>query len=210
MRNKQPFSLMWAGRFLDCKHPEKAVEVARRLKEDRIAFQLTMIGSGEMDESIRALIQQYDLTDHVFLPGSMTPEQVRKHMEFSQIFLFTSDFNEGWGAVLNEAMNSGCAVVASHAIGSVPYLIHHGQNGLIYQNENTEQLYQYTKHLLSDSGFAETLGLEAYNTITGCWNSGLAARRLYAFSQAKLTGTPMPVYRDGPMSCDNGKVKNYG
>ena len=35
--------------------------------------------------------------------GSMTPEQVREHMEESILFLFTSDFGEGWGAVLNEA-----------------------------------------------------------------------------------------------------------
>ena len=44
------------------------------------------------------------------------------YMESSHIFLlFTSDRNEG--AALNESMNSGCAVVASDAIGSVPYLM---------------------------------------------------------------------------------------
>jgi hypothetical protein len=37
----------------------------------------------------------------------MPPEEVRVHMEQSNIYLFTSDFGEGWGAVLNEAMNSG-------------------------------------------------------------------------------------------------------
>ena len=49
-------------------------------------------------------------------------------MEKSEIFLFTSDKGEGWGAVLNESMNSACAVVASHAIGSVPFLLKDGEN----------------------------------------------------------------------------------
>ena len=36
---------------------------------------------------------------------------------------------EGWGAVVNEAMNSGCAVVADHMIGAAPWLIRQGENG---------------------------------------------------------------------------------
>ncbi len=50
--------------------------------------------------------------------GAMSPDKVRAYMERADVFLFTSDFNEGWGAVLNESMNSGCAVVASHAMVS--------------------------------------------------------------------------------------------
>ena len=34
-------------------------------------------------------------------------------MEKADIFLFTSDRREGWGAVANEAMNSACALVVS-------------------------------------------------------------------------------------------------
>ena len=210
MANKQPATLLWVARFLDWKHPEKAVEVARRLKGEGIPFQMSMIGSGEMEESIRAQIRQYDLEDCVFLLGAMPPERVREHMEQSRIFLFTSDFGEGWGAVLNEAMNSGCAVVASHAVGSAPYLIRSGENGFMYQNDDMVQLYQQVKGLLLDSVLAEKLGTEAYATMTDCWNGNTAAQRLYEFSCAKLTGTTLPVYSDGPMSSDHGKVRNNG
>ena len=80
--------------------------------------------------------------------GAMPPEEVRRHMEKADIYLFTSDFNEGWGAVLNESMNSGCAVVASHAIGSVPFLIKNGENGLIYENGNQLDLEKQVLRLL--------------------------------------------------------------
>lgn len=202
MEQKQPTTLLWVGRFLDWKHPEKAVEVARRLKEDGFDFRLTMIGNGEMEEPVRELISRYDLEDRVCMPGAMSPEAVRRYMEATQVYLFTSDFTEGWGAVLNEAMNSGCAVVASHAIGSVPYLIDHGDNGFIYQNEDFEQLYGYVRRLLTDGAQAQALGAAAYHTVRQCWNGATAARRLYDFSRAVLTGAPLPRYPYGPMSFD--------
>ena len=62
----------------------------------------------------------------------MSPEKVRSVMEKSHIFVFTSSHLEGWGAVVNEAMNSGCAVVANVQAGAVPYLIEQGVNGIAY------------------------------------------------------------------------------
>lgn len=210
MAGKEPTTLLWVARFLKLKHPEKALEVARRLKEDGIQFHLTMVGSGEEEPQIRTMIREYGLEEQVDLPGAMSPEQVRVYMERAQVFLFTSDFNEGWGAVLNEAMNSGCAVVASHAIGSAPYLVEHGENGFIYQNDDAEQLYQYTKQLLTDRTLAEKLGTAAYGTMTEKWNGHTAAWRLYDFCRAILDGKTPPVHPDGPVSYDRGKVKNDG
>ena len=163
-----------------------------------------------MEEQIRALIQQYGLNNEVKLLGAMTPEEVREHMERSQVFLFTSDRNEGWGAVLNEAMNSGCAVAASEAIGAVPYMICSGRNGFAYQKNDTEQLYRLVKQLLQVQALAEEMGKEAYSTVINCWNGSVAAQRLYEFCKAKLKGMPLPVYPDGPVSKDFGKVKSHG
>jgi len=210
IEGKKQNSLLWVGRFLDWKHPEKAIEVARRLKDENISFQLSMIGTGEMEDEIRALVGKYGLERQVKLLGSMTPDEVRGYMEQAQIFLFTSDYNEGWGAVLNEAMNSGCAVVASHAIGSAPYLIDHEKNGFIYQNDDMEQLYQQVRQLLLQDDLAKTAGENAYQTMISCWNAETAAHRLYEFCTAKLGGRSLPKYSDGPISNDDGKAKKHG
>lgn len=133
MANKQPASILWVARLIEWKHPDASIRVAERLRNDGYRFKLNLIGSGVMAQEIGQSIRDKGLTDCVEMLGAMKPEQVREHMEKAEIFLFTSDFNEGWGAVLNESMNSGCAVVASHAIGSVPFLIRDGVNGLIYK-----------------------------------------------------------------------------
>ena len=102
-------------------------------------------------------------------------------MENANIYLFTSDRNEGWGAVLNESMNSGCAVIANRDIGSAPYLIANNVNGLIYSNEN--ELYQYVVQLISDSAMREKLGRNAYKTITEVWNAEVAAQRILQLAE---------------------------
>lgn len=106
------------------------------------------MGAGPKEKEIKEEIQAKNIENRVFLTGAMSAEKVRHEMESSGIFLFTSDFGEGWGAVLNEAMNSGCAVIASHAAGATPYLVKNGENGLIYESGNDEKLYEKLKYLL--------------------------------------------------------------
>lgn len=198
---KDPASILWAGRFIDWKHPESVIAVAQRLKADGFDFRIHMIGNGELLETIGELVKANDLEEHVCLTGSMPPEEVRTYMERAAIYLFTSDRNEGWGAVLNESMNSGCAVVASDAIGSVPFLIENNKNGMIYESGNVEDLYQKVKSLLDSPETCKEMGTKAYETMTGLWNAEAAVPRLLSLCEALLSGEKRPVlFHEGPCS----------
>lgn len=186
IKSKTPSSILWAARLIDWKHPEVPVKVAKLLKKNGYKFKMNLIGSGALKNDIQKLIDRYDLSDYVCLAGSMSPEKVRELMEKAEIFLFTSDRNEGWGAVLNEAMNSGCAVVASHIIGSVPFLINDLKNGLIYNDGSLSNLYKKVKWLLDNPAERSELGRKAYKTITEQWNAETAAERFYALVESFL------------------------
>lgn len=175
--DKDENSILWVGRIIDWKHPELAVEVAKRLKQDNFKFSLNIVGAGELENKIANLINERGLQNEVQLLGSMPPEEVRAYMEKSEIFLFTSDRQEGWGAVLNESMNSGCAVVANREIGAVPYLLTDDQNGYIYNDGNVQELYEKTKTLLENSEKRRELGIEAYKTIKNEWNAQKATEK---------------------------------
>ncbi len=203
IRHKDPHSIIWVARFIDWKHPEIAVQIAKRLRENGYCFQLKMIGVGVMLEPLRELIKHENLQDFVSLLGAITPEEVRRHMERSQIHLFTSDQQEGWGVVLNESMNSACAVIANQEIGSVPFLIEDGRNGLIYSNGNVEELYILTKHLLEDEEYCRMLGKNAYETITTVWNAELAAKRLLTLISEIQAEGRCDIFKTGPCSRDN-------
>lgn len=176
--NNREMVILWTGRLISWKHPEAAIFVAQKLKQQGIPFQLDIIGDGELRQPLENDVREKKLEKCVRLLGAMPPQEVRKHMEKANIFLFTSDQNEGWGAVLNESMNSGCAVVANQAIGAVPYLLQNGGNGLIYQNDDWTQLCESVQLLLNDKELAEKLGRSAYQTITTEWNAENAAQKV--------------------------------
>lgn len=195
---KDKTSILWCGRLLDWKHPDDALAVASRLKKEGYQFNLTFVGGGDLETELLRRISQEGLEAQVRMVGAVAAEKVRNYMERAGIFLMTSDAKEGWGVVLNEAMNSGCAVVASHAAGGAPVLLRQNGNGYLYPSGNTEALYERVKYLLDHPVEQERLGLSAYRTVTEHWNAETAAERLLTLIRCMMDGDthPMP-YTDG-------------
>lgn len=200
MSKKEIKTILWCGRFIDWKHPDDALEIASRLKDEGYDFSLKLIGAGEMDDSLQKMVHDNDLFDCVEFLGSMSPVDVRSYMESAGIYLFTSDFHEGWGAVLNEAMNSGCATVSSHAAGAVPFLVKNNENGIIYKNNDKDDMYKKVKYLLDNPREQQRLGKNAYETIAEVWNEKVAAQRLTRLVQEIKDHGYCDLYDDGPCS----------
>lgn len=207
--SKDENSILWVARMISWKHPEIAVEVANRLKNDGYDFKLNMIGNGELEANVKAEIEKKGLSDCVEMLGAMDPSMVRQHMERSEIFMFTSDRNEGWGAVLNESMNSGCAVVVNSAIGSAAFLIKDGESGYMYQDGDVDGLYNRVKCLLDDIEDRKRISKNAYLTITDEWNAENAAKRFVSLCEKMLCGEYKPFpYDDGV--CSKAKILKDG
>lgn len=196
----KPVSILWAGRLIELKHPELVILTANRLKQQGYQFDLNIIGTGILEDYLKNMVDQYHLSDCVHFLGTMQPQEVRTYMEASDIYLFTSDFNEGWGAVLGEAMASGCAVVVSHGIGATPFLVRHMHNGLIYETGNIDSLYRNVKQLVDSSELRISLAEQAIYTMSNLWNAEVGAERFYNVAIALLASNPIPTYSDGPMS----------
>lgn len=170
-QGQNQISIVWAARLLPLKHPEYVIQVAKRLKKQSISFVMHLIGNGQLEEELHKNIIADGLEKEVIMHGAMSPDMVRMYMEQADIFLFTSDRQEGWGAVVNEAMNSACAVVASHAAGSVPFLIAHGENGLIFKSGDVDDLYNKVLFLINNPDRRKDIGLKAYKTMIQTWNA---------------------------------------
>lgn len=194
-----PVQLVWAGRFLPLKHPEFVIRLAEELRNCHYEFHIHLVGGGGMEEELREEIRKRRLQNEITMYGFLPPDEVRKIMERSHIHLFTSNQLEGWGAVVNEAMNSGCAVVANSQAGAVPYLIRHMENGLVYREGSYSDFERLVKYLLNHRELMRQLGGRAYETIAGEWNAEEAAERLLRFSRDRQQGeTTLP--EQGPLS----------
>lgn len=200
MSTKKRNTLMWCGRFIDWKHPDDVVVLAKKLKTAGYNFRLNIIGAGVMEEELHKLVECYDLSDRIQFLGSMSPERVRNYMEEAGIYLFTSDRQEGWGAVLNESMNSGCSVVASQEIGSVPFLIKNRENGLVYESGNIDDLYNKVIYFLDNPKEQIRMGKAAYSTVTELWNAKIAAERFMNLTEQIKNHGFCDLYEAGPCS----------
>ncbi|MFR2369157.1 MAG: glycosyltransferase family 4 protein [Anaerobutyricum sp.] len=201
IESKYPASILWAGRLIEWKHPEVVIEVAEKLRKNGYKFDINMIGEGEKEVNLRKMIKDKELEDYVHLHGFMPPEQVREWMEHAEIYLFTSDRNEGWGAVLNESLNSACAVVANEEIGSVPYLIQKGVNGYTYNQKKKDDLFNKVKCLLDCTELRQSMQQKAYETMLNTWNADSASERLLNLIECLRKGKEVE-YDSGPCSRD--------
>ena len=183
-KNKK--EILWCGRLIDWKHPELIIKTAKRLQRDGIDYSFTVVGDGPLRDSLQRAAEVERL--NIRLLGAVPSDLVRGYMEHAGIMLASSDYNEGWGAVINEGMNSACAMVATVSMGAVPFLIKDGENGRIFDYHDTEQCYSIVKELLQNPEQQESMGEKAYRTITTTWNAKTAAENLIALLEGLSRG----------------------
>lgn len=204
--SSQRLSMMWCSRFVDWKHPELPILLAQKLKRDGYDVVIDMYGNGEEWNASKQRIEQLGVGDMVHLQGAVTNDIVLDEMRRHDVFLFTSDQNEGWGAVANEAMSCGCVIVASDAIGSVPYLVENGKNGLIFHSNDIESLYEAVVRVLNHQEELAGLSKSGIDTMRKVWSPQVAAERFINLVSALQRGEDTP-YDDGP--CSKANVIEY-
>lgn len=193
------FKIMTVCRMLNWKRPEMMIEAAKYLRDNDVKFIMDMYGSGERLNLVKQLIDRYNLNNNVVLHGNIPNEKIHEEMKHHHCLLFTSNQREGWGAVVNEAMANGCVVVGASKIGSIPYLIKDGMNGVVFEDGNQDDLNKKLHYCAIHITECESLAKEARNTISTVWSPNEAAKRLLVLADA-LNNKKKTPYKDGPCS----------
>lgn len=192
--------ILYAGRFIKLKHVEDLLYASHKLKQCGVSFEVVLLGDGEEREHYCDLIDKLEIKDFVQVKSSVPQAQVREEMKKAHLFFFGSDYNEGWGAVINEAMNSLCVPIVSHSAGCSSVLIKQGFNGYVYHLGDIDELANRMQSLFENRSKLEQLATNAYNTIASCFNAKVAAERFLSIANDLLYGNPLHHYIDGPMS----------
>ena len=58
LNSKENNSIIWVGRMIHWKHAELAIELAKKLKQSSITFQMKLIGDGPMAESLKNKVKE--------------------------------------------------------------------------------------------------------------------------------------------------------
>ncbi len=163
--SNKKLELLWCGRMIGWKHPEAALSICDYLNKNDFDFHMTMIGNGSMYKYIESLIEKLNLQSRVDLLGAVDAKSVRSYMIKADVFFATSDKNEGWGVVINEAMNSGCVVFASDSMGAAPILIENGKNGFLFKLGHELDVAKSIIDLSKKPDRIQSIKKSAYETI---------------------------------------------
>lgn len=186
----EPAKLMWCSRFIGWKHPEIPIYVADKLRRNGRQFILNMYGAGPELDKIMTLAEDLNLDSYVTFKGNLPNNKIREAMSDSSIFLLTSDRNEGWGAVANECMEEGCALIASDEIGASPYLIRERLNGVFFKSpsvkstiskpdmKSIDSLFSKIELLLDNPDLLTKIRRQAKKDLTNIWSPSNAVASL--------------------------------
>lgn len=103
--------VLWVGRFLKWKRVDDLIRAVRALPE----FVLDLYGAGPDEKRLRELARG---VDNVHFKGLVPLAEVRQLMRSHDIYVLSSSAYEGWGAVVNEALEERMQVIGTFEAGS--------------------------------------------------------------------------------------------
>ncbi len=192
-------TILWEGRMIRLKRADLLIKAAAMLREKGYDFRLTFVGEGKERKKLKILANMYGLSDITKFMDFLSPPEARDKMADYKIYVMTSNFLEGWGSVIYEALNAGCATVVSHAPGATPWLVKNGRTGLIFKNGSAESLAAQLEKLLKDPRLCTKYGKAAYEQMHRLWNPAVAARNVLTLADDLSEGRRSSI-KEGPCS----------
>lgn len=196
---QREYDFVWCGRFIKWKHPNYCIFAAEFLKKNNIPSKIILIGDGPLLPKIKNRIKRKKLESYFEILGSVNSSKVSSIMANCKYLLFTSDKQEGWGAVLNEAMGSGCVPIASEKAGSTKYLVS-TDNGFVF-NGKKEFIKMIKRAIELSNDKYKVLSENCFKAIKEQWNGENASRQLLnQINNILNTDQPSKQIKDGPAS----------
>jgi glycosyltransferase involved in cell wall biosynthesis len=138
--------LIVVSRLAPNKRIDHAIRTVKSLADLGIAAHLTVVGTGEVETQLRALVTELQLTDRVTFTGPLSEADKDEQLRRAHFLLHTS-LREGWGLNVIEANAMG----TPGAVYPVPGLIEstlHDETGLIAKTETPDSLAESLATLL--------------------------------------------------------------
>lgn len=146
--------ILFVGKLTDKKRP---LDLLKAYIDVKNASNLVFVGDGQQREELEQFKNENEL-NNVHFAGFKNQTEVTKYYSFSDVFVLPSSVGEVSPLVINEAMASGLAIVASNLIPSAADFVKNGENGYIFNAGSIQELGKYLKVLVGDKGLREKMG----------------------------------------------------
>ena len=110
---------------------------------------LWLVGSGEMDEELRALVSELGIGSRVVFHGFVLQRQMSELYKAADCLVHVARFDP-WPICVLEAIHCGLAVVLSSSVGSTDDIVQQGVTGFRFEENNEDELVNYLDLLNAD------------------------------------------------------------
>lgn len=138
--------LVFVGRVTLEKEIDVIIRALARL-DPELQATFTIVGDGDQRKNLEKLVAELGLTGRVHFTGRVSDEELRRHLTEATVFAIAS-IAELQSIATMEAMASGLPIVAADAM-ALPHLVHHGENGYLFQAGNDRELSEALKKVLT-------------------------------------------------------------
>lgn len=154
--------VLFVGRLAEVKGVTYLIEAMKQ-----VDAMLVIVGDGPLREQLQE--QAKPLGDKVQFLGAKAHDQLAEIYASADVFAAPSvrakdGGVEGFGLVFLEAMASGLPIVASRS-GGIPYLVHDGENGLLVEPGNVEELAGAIERVLENRDMRAELVTSGNKTV---------------------------------------------
>ena len=178
----------WCGRFLCWKNVSDILQASSLLENSAKAeIEVVLVGDGPERDNLVRMSRDLGLDNIVTFKPFLPQKEALAFMESIDIFPFPSNRLEGWGAILPEAMDKCCAVVASEDAGATLMLVEDGGNGFTYRAGDVAMLSKRIAELVNDTDLRRRFGLAAWHTMQK-WTPRVGAKALVGLISALRSG----------------------
>ena len=139
--------VLFAGKLIPHKRPSDVIDAIAGLRDYPIST--VIVGNGELLEALKIQVKQLDLTSRIVFTGFVNQSELAQYFSLADVFVFPSE-KEPFGAVASEALPFGLPIVAANNIGSVGSSIIKGENALLYQCGDIDELSGQIQRLITE------------------------------------------------------------
>jgi glycosyltransferase involved in cell wall biosynthesis len=192
--------VLWAGRMIGWKRVDILIRAFSRLLAERSDAILTIVGFGPERMRLKKLASKLLIARSYHFESPMSANQIPLLMRQHHVYVLPSGGAEGWGAVVNEVMAEGCAVIANENGRAAKTMIRHQENGLLFKSGDWKNLGDLLCEVSRDDKLRLKLALEGQRTVAHYWSPDVAAERFLSVCEALLLRQPVPNFLSGPMA----------
>ena len=143
---------------------EKRVDVLLdAMAELKTTAHLALVSTGPAEADLRAQVEELRISDRVSFLGYVRDADLLALRRSSEIFVIPSEADLQSLATM-EAMACGLPVIAANSY-ALPELVHHGENGFLFQPGNSSELASKIDLLLNDAPLRAEMGAKGLQII---------------------------------------------